>query len=197
MLGCLSVTYLLSAPGSAVGPLVASHPLPLSRALAPWPYRRPRALRGGLARQCGAHGLVGSRGCTSTPTATCLRNPLFHGRRTAAHWWLRRGTTTCALVLVVWFMGWIRAMRRPMQAGCGAAQTATAVVGLAHPPSAPLFDGQKVAQKSRAGPVFGLYMHLKPPPAPLLVTPVCREQQFVATCRTGPDMALHRRVFSK
>ena len=172
MLECLSATYLLSAPGSAVGPLVKSQPLPLCRALAPWTYRRPRALRGGLARQCGARGLVGSRGCTSTRAATCLRNPHFHGRRTAAHWWLRRGTTTRALVLVVWFMGWIKAMRRSLQAGWGAAQAATAVVGLAHPPSAPLFDGQNVAQISRTGPVFGLYMHLKPPPAPLLVTPV-------------------------
>ena len=156
--------FFALAPSPAVGPLVASHPLPLGRALAPWPYRRPRALRGGLARQCGAHGLVGLRSCTSTPTTTCLRNPHFHGRRTAAHWWLRRGTTTRALVLVVWFMGWINAMRRPLQAGWGAAQAATAVVGLAHPPSAPLFDGQNVAQISRTGPVFGLYMHLKPPP---------------------------------
>ena len=104
---------------------------------------------------------------------------------------------SAALVLVVWFMGWIKAMRRPLQAGWGAAQAATAVVGLAHPPSAPLFDGQNVAQISRTGPVFGLYMHLKPPPAPLLVTPVCCEQQVVATFCTGPDMALHRRVFSK
>ena len=78
-LGCLSVIYLLSAPGSAVGPLVASHPLPLCRALAPRLYRRPRALRGGLACQCGAHGLVGSRSCTSTPAATCLCNPHFRG----------------------------------------------------------------------------------------------------------------------
>ena len=37
----------------------------------------------------------------------------------------------------------------------------------------------------------------KPPSALLLVAPVCCEQQVVATCRTGPDMALHRRVFSK
>ena len=63
------------------------------------------------------------------------------------------------------------------------------------PPSEPLFDGQKVDQKSRTGPVFGLYMHPKPPPAPLLVTPVCCEQKVVATCCTGPNMALHRRVF--
>ena len=65
------------------------------------------------------------------------------------------------------------------------------------PPSAPLFDGQKVDQKSRTGPFLGLYMHPKPPPAPLLAAPVCREQQGAATCRTGSDMALHRRVFVK
>ena len=113
--------FSLWPPGSAVGPLVASLLLPLCRALAPWPCRRPRVLRDGLTRQCAARGLVGSCGCTSTLAATCLRNPHFHGRRTAVHWWLRRGTATCARVLVGWLMRWIRAVVGRSQAGWAAA----------------------------------------------------------------------------
>ena len=82
-LGCLSVIYLLSAPGSAVGPQVASHAPPLCLSLAPRLYLRPRALRGGLTRQCEARGVVGLRGCTSTPAATCLCN---HHIFMAAEW---------------------------------------------------------------------------------------------------------------
>ena len=149
MLGCLSVTYLLSAPGSAVGPLVASHPLPLCRALAPRPYRHPRALRGDLMRQCEARGVVGLRDCTSTPAAACLRNPHFHGRRTAAHWWLRRGTATRALVLVGWLTRWIRAVVGRSQAGWAAAHATRPCSGCPHPPPDRIFVLQTRAD---AGP---------------------------------------------
>ena len=139
VLGCLSVIISLSAPGSAVGPQVASHAPLLCRALAPRLYLRPRALRGGLTRQCEARGLVGSRGCTSTPAATCLRNPHFHGRRTAAHWWLRRGTATRALVLVGWLTRWIRAVVGRSQAGWAAAHATRPCSGCPHPPPDRIF----------------------------------------------------------
>ena len=197
VLGCLSVIYLLSAPGSAVGPQVASHAPPLCLSLAPRLYLRPRALRGGLMRQCKARGLVGPRGCTSTPAAACLSNPHFHGRRTAAHWWLRRGTATRALVLVGWLTRWIRAVVGRSQAGWAAAHATRPCSGCPHPPPDRVFGGRKLDQKPRTGPFIGLYMRPKPPPSPLLVASVCREQQGAATCRTGSDMALHRRVFSK
>ena len=102
-------------------------------------YLRPRALRGGLTRQCGARGLVGSRGCTSTPAATCPRNPHFHGRRTAAHWWLRRGTATRALVLVGWLTRWIRAVVGRSQAGWAAAHATRPCSGSLQPPPDRIF----------------------------------------------------------
>ena len=74
---CLSALSLLSAPSPAVGRLVASYPPGLCRAFAPRLYLHPHAFWGCQIRQCGARGLVGSRGCTSTPTATCWRNPYF------------------------------------------------------------------------------------------------------------------------
>ena len=86
---------------------------------------------------------------------------------------------------------------RPLASGMGRSARHTAVIGLPAPPSGPFFGGRKSDQKSRTGPFIGLYMHPKPHPAPLLVALGCREQQGVATCRTGPDMALHRGVFSK
>ena len=146
-LGCLSVIYLLSAPGSAVGPLVASLPPPLCRALAPRLYLHPRVLRGGLTRQCEARGLVGPRGCTSTPAAACLRNPHFHGRRTAAHWWLRRGTATRALVLVV-AHALDKSSGRPLASGMGRSARHTAVLGLPAPPSGPRFRRAKTRPKT-------------------------------------------------
>ena len=133
--------------------LVASLPLPLRRALAPWPHRRPQALRGGLTRQCGARGLVGSRGCTSTPAATCLRNPYFHGLSAAAHWWLQRGTATRALVLVGWLTRWMRAVVGRSQAGWAAAHATRPCSGCPHPPPDRFFGGRKLDRQTQAHPL--------------------------------------------
>jgi hypothetical protein len=154
VLGCLSVTYLLSAPGSAVGPLVASHPLPLCRALAPRLYRRPRALRGGLTHQCGAHGLVGSRSCTSTPAATCLRNPPFRGPpkgrvKVAVTWHGHPRPCACGVACAL-----DKGSGGPLASGMGRSARHTAVLGLPATPSGPHFHLENTRRcRAISGPV--------------------------------------------
>ena len=147
--------FFALAPSPAVGPLVASQPLPLSRALAPWPYCRPRALRGGLARQCGARELLGSRSCTSTPTATCLRNPhLFswppNGRALVAATW-HGHLRPCACGVA---HGLDKGSGRPLASGMGRSARHTAVLGFPATPSGPHFRLENTRRcRAISGPV--------------------------------------------
>ena len=76
-LGCLSVIYFLSAPGSAVGPLVTSLPPPLCRALAPRLDLHPRALRGSQHVSLKLVGSWGRAVARPRPPRRACANPIF------------------------------------------------------------------------------------------------------------------------
>ena len=161
VLGCLSVIYLLSAPGSAVGPLVASLPLPLRRALALWPCRRPRALREGLTRQCAWSSWA--RGVARLHVHArrdVLAQPPFswppNGRAlVAATWHGHPRPCACGVAHAL-----DKGSGRPLASGMGRSARHTAVLGLPAPPSGPHF---RLTNTRRCRAISGPVWHVATP----------------------------------